>query len=175
MSDTTQRMFSYLPYFYLGEPWVEVTLDALGREFERAEARLDAIRTGMFPQFADDLEFARLLSIWEKMLDLAVAQPGATAARRRQLVGAQMSGRNMSSASGWVQAVTQALGEAVWTYIEGPDDYTVTIYISFAAGSINSVQVQKLVRKLTPAHIELAVSYSEGFIIGEGLVGEDRL
>jgi uncharacterized protein YmfQ (DUF2313 family) len=175
MADITKRMFSYMPPYWQGVSWAEAILDSLGREVQRVEDRANAIRLGVFPQFADDFPFARLLALWETILGLPVAQPGATVVRRRQLVMAQLTGRNASSGLAWLAAMRQALGQTVWTYQEGPGPYQVTIYIPFALGSINSVQVQIIGRKITPAHIDLAVVYSQGFIVGEGIVGEDRL
>jgi hypothetical protein len=74
-----------------------------------------------------------------------------------------------------VASVNQAMGGTPWTYQEGPAASTITIYISFSPSSFNSVQVQQLVRNITPAHLDLAVAYNQGFVVGEGRVGEDRL
>jgi uncharacterized protein YmfQ (DUF2313 family) len=168
-------MFSYLPSYWQGEPWAEAILDAMGRELERCQTRLEAVQQGMLPQFATDGPNGRFLSIWETMMGLPVAQAGLTTERRRQLVLAQLRGRNAASGRAWEQAVAQSLGSSIWSYQEDAANYKVTFYIPFDTGSINSVQVQRLVRKITPAHLDLAVVYSGGFIVGEGIVGEDRL
>jgi uncharacterized protein YmfQ (DUF2313 family) len=168
-------MFGYLPYYWQGEPWAEAILDAMGRELQRCDDRLEAVRKGMLPQFATDGPNGKFLSIWEAMMGLPVAQTTLTEDRRRQLVLAQLRGRNASSGRAWEQAVAQSMGASIWTYQEDAANYTITIYIPFDTGTINSVQVQRLVRKITPAHLELAVVYSGGFIVGEGIVGEDRL
>lgn len=169
----TQRMIDNMPPFYRGESFIEGLLDAVGRELQRVEDRAGAIQQGMFPQNTDDAY--KLLSLWELLLGLPVAPVGVTLATRRNLVVSTLGARSQSSGSAWVAAVNQALGGTPWSYQEGPGDYTVTIYIPFSSSSFNSVQVQNLVRKITPAHLVLAVVYLQGFLIGEGIVGEDRL
>lgn len=169
----TGRMIDTMPAYYRGNSIIEGILDAVGRELQRIEDRLNFIRTGMFPQNADDTY--KQLSLWEELLGLPVAQAGATLTQRRNLVLARLNGRSLSSGAAWIDAVNQALGGTPWTYQEGPASYTVSIYISYALGSYSSVQVLSLVRAITPAHLDIAVVYSQGFIVGEGIVGEDRL
>lgn len=166
-------MLATIPSYYDGNSFVEGFLDALGRELQRIEDRYNAIRTGLFPQTADDTY--KLLSLWELLLNLPVAPLGVTVTVRRNLVLASLNGRSLSSGAAWVATLNQAMGGTPWTYQEGPGSYQVTIYFPFSSTSFNSVQVQQLARGLTPAHIDLAAAYNEGFIVGEGRVGEDRL
>lgn len=169
----TQRMIDNMPPFYRGESFIEGYLDAVGRELQRIEDRATQIQQGMFPQNTDDAY--KLLSLWELLLGLPVAAAGATLLQRRNLVVSTLAARSQASGAAWVASVGQAMGGTPWTYQEGPGDYTVTIYIPFSSTSFNSVQVQNLVRKITPAHLVLSVVYNQGFIVGEGIVGEDRL
>lgn len=173
LSPLAKRIFEMLPPYYEGEPFMEAIINALAREAERIEETASAIRREMFPQNATDR--FKLLSLWEKLFTLPVAPTGVAESVRRQFVLARFRGRNSGAGSAWVEAMQQALGSTVWTYQEGPGAYQVTIYLSFSASSYNSVQVQQFARAITPAHIEVAVVYEEGFVVGEGLVGEDRL
>lgn len=169
----TARMIETMPPYYRDNSIIEGILDACGREMQRIADRVDVLRTAFFPQTADDTY--KTLSMWEMLLTLPVAQTGVPVATRRNLILARLNGRGLSSGLAWIAAMSQAMGGTPWTYQEGPGSYVVTIYISFGAGSFSSVQVQQLARAITPAHIDVAVVYSQGFIVGEGRVGEDRL
>lgn len=173
VSAITTRMLATIPSYYNGNSFLEGIFDAVGRELQRVEDRANAIRQGFFPQNADDTY--KLLSLWELLLGLPVAPAGVTVTVRTNLVLARLNGRSLSSGAAWVATVNQAMGGTPWTYTEGPGAYQVTIYFSFSSTSFNSVQVQQIARGLTPAHIDLAAAYSQGFIVGEGRVGEDRL
>jgi uncharacterized protein YmfQ (DUF2313 family) len=166
-------MIATMPPYYRGNPVVEATLDAGGRELQRIEDRAAFIKLGFYPQLADDTY--KQLSMWELLLNLPVAQVGVSLTVRRNLILARLNGRGLSSGSAWIAAMNQAMGGTPWTYQEGPTGYTVSIYMSFSSTSFSSVQVQQLARAITPAHIDIAVIYSQGFIVGEGRVGEDRL
>lgn len=162
-----------MPPYYRGNAVVEGFLDACGRELQRVEDRANAIRAGFLPQTADDTY--KQLSMWELLLNLPVAQVGVSLAVRRNLILARLNGRGLSAGSAWIAAMNQAMGGTPWSYQEGAASYTVTIYMSFSSTSFSSVQVQQLARAITPAHIDIAVVYSQGFLVGEGRVGEDRL
>jgi uncharacterized protein YmfQ (DUF2313 family) len=169
----TQGMLDRLPAYYRGDSFIEGLQDAVGRELQRIWDRVAVIQSGVFPQTSDDTY--GLLSLWEMLLGLPVAAAGVSLTVRRNLVVATLNGRNESSGAGWISAMNQAMGGTPWTYQEGPGANQVSIYISFSSSSFSSVQVLALARKITPAHIDIAVNYSQGFIVGEGIVGEDRL
>lgn len=169
----TRRMIETMPPFYLSNGQVEGILDAAGRELQRIEDRAAQIRRGFMPQTSDDT-FKQLL-MWEMLLGLPVAQVGVSLATRRNLVLARLNGRGLSSGSAWIEAMNQAMGGTPWSYQEGTGDYVVTIFLSFSASSYTSVQIQQLARIITPAHIEIDVVFNQGFIVGEGHIGEDRL
>lgn len=173
LSPLAERLLEMVPPYYDHEPWYHAVTDALAREVERLEATAEQIRYEMWPLNATD-EY-NLLALWETMLGLPVRPAGVPLATRQSFVTARWLGRKAGSGLAWEAAMTEAMGTTTWTYVEGPADYTITIYIPWAVGSFNSVEVQKLARAITPAHLEVAVVYAQGFIIGEGLVGEDRL
>jgi uncharacterized protein YmfQ (DUF2313 family) len=173
LAEATKRMFEVLPPYYEGDDTMEAILDALGVEIERIDDFLEGFRFKTFPQNADD-EF-RTLGIWESRLGLPVEPAGQTIEQRRDLVLARLRGRNASSGADWVEALSTAMGGTALNYEEGPAAYTITIYLPFSSGSYNSVLVQSLARAITPAHLEIAVVFNQGFIVGEGRVGEDRL
>lgn len=169
----TGRMLDTLPSFYRSESILQGLLDAVGRELQRIEDFLNDLRFRMFPQNADDKY--RTLGMWELLLGLSVEPASATVAQRRAMVVARMQSNSVASGAEWLAAMNRALGGTVWTYQEGPAANTVTLYIPFGVGAYSSVQAFALARLITPAHLDIAVVYNQGFIVGEGRVGEDRL
>lgn len=170
---TAQRMFATLPPYYEGEPFLEGILNAVGNELARIRAKMDAIRLALIPQNATD-EF-RMLGALEMLFGLPVEPVGVPLAQRQALLRGYLSARDLSTGASWVEAMTRGMGSTVWTYQEGPGANQVTIYLAWGATSFSSVQVLLLARAITPAHIEIAAVYNTGFLVGEGLVGEDRL
>lgn len=162
-----------MPPYYDGERYMEAVINVLAREIERIDEAAATIRREMFPQNATDKY--KLLSLWEALMGMPVAPTGISEDVRRQFVLARFRGRNSGAGTDWIAAMRQALGDTVWTYQEGPGSYQVTIYLAYSADSYNSVQVQNFARAITPAHIEIAVQYNQGFLVGISLVGEDRL
>jgi hypothetical protein len=173
MIPLTVRMFDTMPPFYAPDSMLQGIMDALGRELQRFEDYLNDLRFRMFPQNADDKY--RTLGMWEMMLGLPVEPTTQTVVQRRALVLARTGGQDVSAGSDWLAAMNRAMGGTPWSYQEGPGSYQVTLLIPFGIASFNSVQVLALARAITPAHIDVAVQYLQGFIVGEGIVGEDRL
>lgn len=173
LAPITDRMFSRVPPYYRDSTFMQAFLDAMGREVQRIQDKADELRLQLYPQNADDT--FGILSLLETIFGLPVAPTGVSLATRQALVHAYLAGRDLSSAIGWYAAMSSGLGSTLWSFEEGPDDNQVTIAIPFSTGTFTSVQVLKLARVLTPAHIEIIVIYDEGFVVGEGIVGEDRL
>lgn len=173
LSAITTRMLGYMPPYWSEEPFAQAILSALGNEVQRISDRMDSIRSGFFPQNADDTY--KILSLWEEHFGLPVNPVGATLLARQNLVQAHFQARSASKGSDWVAAMTQAMAGIVWSYEEGPAAYTITIFVPWVAGSYTAVQIETFARNITPAHLDVAVEFDTGFIVGEGIVGEDRL
>lgn len=165
-------MFASMPPYYLGNSIMEGLLDAVGRELQRVSDRKDAIQLDFQPSTSPDAFGG--LQLWELLLGLPV-NPPVSITTRRNLVLATLAARGEGSGTAWIDALNKALGGTPWTYQEGPSDYAVSIYVPFSSTSFSSTQVGFLARSITPAHLDLLIQYDQGFIIGEGLIGEDRL
>lgn len=163
-------MLDSLPAWYESAPIALEILDAIGRELQRVEDFLVALRLGFFPQNADDTY--GLLSAWESMTGLAVQPPGATLDQRQALVIARLRQRTAGSGLAWEDAVAQTFGGVTWTYQEGPGSYQITIVYPFTTGGVSSAQVQSLVRAVTPAHLQILATFTTGFLVGVSLVGD---
>lgn len=168
------------PYWY-GDPTARAVVQAYANEAQRIEDTAAAIRDAMFPSQAADVPVlsgsakASILSMWEMLLDLPVNPPGVTTVERRSKVLARVQRRNSGAGSDWIASLTQSLGTLSWSHQEGPGNYQVTIHIPYGSGTFNAGQVLALARLITPAHIDITVGYSEGFLVGISMVGVDAL
>lgn len=166
-------MLDTMPPFYRASSTIQGLLDALGREVQRFEDFLNDFRFRLFPQNADDKY--RTLGMWELLLGLPVEPASVTLATRQSLVIGRLQANSVASGAEWLAAMNRAMGGTSWAYQEGPAVNTVSLYIPFGVAAFSSVQVLALARLITPAHLDVAVIYNQGFIVGEGRVGEDRL
>jgi hypothetical protein len=173
VADITRRMLDRMPDYYSGDRFIEGFEDALGREIQRIWDRSAKIQADFLLQ-ADADDTYGILSMWELLLDVPVGPPVSEAERLNNIT-ALLRARQQSSGASWQDAVNYALQGSPWTYEEGPGAYQVTLFVSFSSSSFNSTQIEMLLRKITPAHLDVAVQYNQGFVVGEGIVGEDRL
>jgi uncharacterized protein YmfQ (DUF2313 family) len=162
-----------LPPYLQDDPYVRGIVDAAARELQRVEDAAQSVRQSAFPQNADDTY--GFLSLWESLLGIPVNPTGASLSERRNQVLSNLRLRTSGYGTDWVALLSQAMGSNPWGYQEGPGSYQITVRIPFSAGGYSSAQVEALARKITPAHLDLAVTYNEGFLVGIGLVGQDRI
>ena len=66
------------------------------------------------------------------------------------------------------QAATGALEDTF-----GPDPNTISITIPYAEDSFQSHEARRLLRDITPAHIELIFTTSDGFVLGHSELGDE--
>lgn len=173
VSDAGQALLDMIPDYLRSDPQVRGVLDVIARELQRIEDAGLAIAAGAFPQHADD-SFA-LLGIMEAQLGIPVEPAGLTVGQRRDLVLAHIRKRSAAAGSDWEAAVTTALGTTAWSYHEDPTEARIVIKIPSGTGSLTAAQVLSLVRDVTPAHLDLSVSYDAGFLVGISEVGVDAL
>ena len=169
MSDKGQAMLDQMPPYYSEDDATRTVIDVQGREFQRIEDMLVSLQTKTFVINADD-EF-RLLGMWEAVMGVPV-ESDLPVERRRSLLLARIRGRDASTGESWVAAMTESLGTTGWSYSEGPSPYTINITVPYAPGSDNSNRAYSLAREITPAHLHLAMGYTQGFIIGVSKVGD---
>lgn len=160
-----------MPPYYAEDAATLAVVDAVARELDRVEGLLTALRDGAFPQRADDVY--RTLGLWESLVGLPVEPEGETlASRRNKVLGFRY--RAVRSGEDWVQALTAALGTTNWSYVEEAGR-RVLITLPYVTGSYDASTVAALARKITPAHIEVVGTYSQGFLIGISALGEQAL
>lgn len=168
-----EEMLETVGWLLRDDPQVQAALGVIGREITRFEEIVTRVRLQMHPVYATD-EFG-LLSMWEALLGLPVAQAAASEDQRRGIVIAWLRGLQSSSGLAWEAALTQALGTSTWFYTENTGPYEITIQMPFEVATVGAQQVETLARAITPAHIDIAFTYGGGFIIGQSEIGVEDL
>jgi hypothetical protein len=173
ISETGQVLLDDLPPYLSEDATVQGVIDTLAREQQRITDVADGVRRTAFPSQADDTY--KMLSLWETLLGLPVKPPGVSDDQRRSKVLATLQGRDVGTGEGWTKAVGQAVGTG-WQQAENtPGPYQLTVTLPYAAGSYEGRQAANIIRAITPAHIDLLVSYGTGFLIDVSLIGQDVL
>lgn len=152
------------------DPAVSMAMEAVGAELQRVADIADRMRDNIFPRNAND-EFG-ILGIYEWLFGLPVAPPTSTVQQRQDLVLAHFRKRIAGTGLDWQDALTNAMGSTLFSYQEGPTPNTVTVRYAFVAGAPSSALVQSFVREITPAHVQVLATFSQGFIVGVSLVGD---
>jgi uncharacterized protein YmfQ (DUF2313 family) len=173
ITETGQTLLADLPPYLSDDGTVQGVIDTLAREQQRITDAADGIRRTAFPSQADDTY--NMLLLWETLLGLPVKPPGVPDDQRRSKVLASLQGRDVGTGEGWTRAVAQAVGTN-WQQAENtPGPYQLTVTLPFAAGSYEGRQAENIIRTITPAHIDLLISYGTGFLIGVSIIGQDVL
>lgn len=165
------RLMDMLPHYYETDPSTRTIMNAMGRELERLEAFIALIKRQWFPQFADD-EYGQL-GLREELLGIPPEPSGISVEQRRAIVRAYEQARVSGAGTDWILLLSIALGAQVWEHEENdPEGYDLHITIPFAEGSMTTGQVEALADQITPAHLQLVISYDIGFIVGISRLGD---
>lgn len=171
VSDIGKKLIGLMPHFYAEDPATAAVIDPLARELQRLQDFLEVVIHQWFPQNAEDTYGQ--LSIREEMLGIPVAPVGLSLERRRAIVHAYAKARLSGSGEDWIALLSIALGGAPFEHAENtPGAYDLKITIPFAEGSFTVGQVEALADVVTPAHLNLALAYSSGFIVGISRLGD---
>jgi hypothetical protein len=190
LSERALVMLGDLPPFLRDDPTVQASLQAIADEYDRVQALAEEIRRTRFPQLADDAN--GFLSQWEWVLGLPVA-PSLSVEQRQSIVLAHLRKRHASAGKDWETAVQDAFGGTPFAYTEGPEPYTIHVVIPFGGTpfaytegpepytihvvipfggtTLSAGRAEALLREITPAHLQIITSYSEGFLIGISRIG----
>ena len=164
-------MLGMMPHYYAEDPATAAVIDPLALELGRLEAFLALVQRQWFPQNAAD-DYGQL-GIREMQIGIPVEPTGVSLEQRRNIVHAYEAARISGSGADWIVLLTIALGATMWEHEENdPGDYDLRITIPYSAESFTTGQVEALADAITPAHLNLALSYDVGFIVGVSRVGD---
>lgn len=171
LSPRAEKMLGKLPPYLADDDLVQRLCEAKAQEFERVEAFLATIREKVQPQNADD-EYG-LLGLWERITGVPVEPENVSIQQRRARVMAGLRRRTVGIGEGWAQLITLLLSTEGWEHDENnPKPYEMAIQIPFPSTSYQAGGLEALLRKITPAHIRLNISYSDTFRVGISEVGD---
>lgn len=172
LADKAQEMLEDLAGYFHDDPFTRDLFTATGAELQRIEDHLELLKEKSRAPMADD--DYHLLGFWEWVTGLPVEPPGVSLENRRSKVLAVLRRRRIGAGTGWEDLITKVLGTPDWTYSENdPADYVITINIP-AVTDYTEWQLNRLMRVITPAHLQVAVVI-EGtiFIVGISEVGDE--
>lgn len=162
-----QAMLNELPPILRNDPDIRAIIYCQAREGKRTEATVDAQIAESFPQKATALG----LPWWESLVRVTIAPSGQTIAQRQNTVVAMLQKlANTPSGLDWIDNVTALVG-AGWTHAEhdpsnpaSPPANTIRINLPTPPSSSLYAQVERLLREITPAHLDIELFYAGGFL-----------
>jgi hypothetical protein len=181
MSEQGLLLLEDLPHYFRDDPQVRGYVDAVSRELERVEALIDTVCDQWFSDIGmSGVMVNEYLSIWEFNLGLPIAPQGMTTDQRGSIVTSHIRKRTAETGADWVSVMNAGFGTGTWGYDEDYADYTVRLTIPYGSGTITATAVLALARQITPAHIDIVVTYSGGggggsFIIGISPIGVGQI
>jgi hypothetical protein len=184
MSDSGLLRLEDLPHYFHDDPQVRGYVDALSRELDRVAALIETVCDGWYPSEAESDEDAAAqalyLRMWEANLGLPIAPLGLSVGQRGNIVVSHIRKRTAETGADWVAVMNYGIGSGGWDYDENYADYTVRLVIPYGSGTITATSVLALARAITPAHIDIVVTYSGGggggsFVIGTSPIGVGQI
>lgn len=179
MTELGLRWRDGLPSVLRDSPEHLSVLHVIAKEAERAEEKGEQVRAQFFIGRAD-----LLLGLWEAQFRTTVAPVGESLATRRTTVKALMKHlAGTPEGREWVATVTALIGPS-WSYEEydpsipwpaGPPAGTLRVTLPFPPASDRYRQIERLLRTITPAHIDIIVQYEAGFVLDESRLDEEGL
>lgn len=157
-------IMSTLPAYYVGEDLIERVVQAWANEVDRLDALVTKLETELQPGAAtDDLG---LLGIWEALLGLPVRPAGASQDQRLGKVVAALRSLDAFSSADVLSVMSAAVGSEAFSILrDTPDPLKDVLAIPFLAGTYNAALIESIARRAWPAHRQLFIRYSDGFIL----------
>jgi hypothetical protein len=172
-----RQILGELPPFLRRDPDHMAVAHAYAKEVERAESKINVMRMQAVPT-----EATLLLKLWEITVNAEVEPPGITEPERQKIVAAFLRAL-VANPSGlnW-EAVIRLLAGSGWLYIEHikgdggtPAPNVVHVVLPFGIASFWFGTISRLIERVTPAHIELIITATEGFLLDHSELDKDDL
>lgn len=170
LHEATEDALQLLPPFLRQDPTIQGTTDAVFRELVRIQEAGDELRENFYPYTAE-----QFLGFWEALFNLSAV--GKTIEQRRESVLNFLSGLSDNGyGSSWTAILVSIAGSSVQWAVGSPvPDYTVRITIPLDSNSPAAGELERLLRVITPANLDLEIFYDEGWILGVSRLGEEAL
>lgn len=167
----------WLPVVLRDSPEHLAVIHAVAKETERLEAAIESVRAQFWPQTA-----TFLLKAWEAMLRLAMEPGSLTEAQRRDLALVYLRKlHETGEGRDWKENVSLLVGPG-WSYEEhipgdgaSPPAYTLRITLPFPPSGDLYARTERLLREVTPAHLDLILQSSGGFVLDQSQLDQEGL
>lgn len=170
ISERAQEALEDLPPHLADSDLTQRLVNTVALEFQRIEDFLTTVRDKLRPQNADD-EYGTL-ELWERLLEIPVNPPVSVNVRRARVIAA-LKRLTTGIGEGWTHLITVLLQSSNWTHDENnPNAYELTITIPYPSTSFQAGQLEALLERISPAHLQLDISYSDAFRVGISQVGD---
>jgi hypothetical protein len=174
------KLRDQLPPVLRDDPDIRAVLYCHAREADLLEAQVNVTRDLFFVSRANDQGLAWL----ERLLRITERPPETTLEERRALVSAGLQ-RLAAAPTGldWVASVTKIVGPG-WDYrehdpdsvaIDNPPEYTVRVILPFPPSGGAYARIERILREITPWHLDIQVTSSEGFFLDESQLDQELL
>lgn len=162
-------MLSRWPPFLQDVPEFVAIAHASALAIEDAEAKLEQARDQRWPNTADIM-----LREWEAILGAPISPAGQTLTERRSTVLAYLQRlRGTPYRLTWNQKVAMLIG-SVYTLEEhdpadpaSPAAHVIRVKTPYAPGSAYYAQLFQALRDITPAHLEIQLVFTGGFLLDD--------
>lgn len=173
LTPTAREMLESGPDYYWGNPFLERLVLGAANAIDRLEARALAVRDALIPNPGPD-PFG-LRAAWETVVGLPPAPDGATDAQRHSKIAARLQTMGDGSANTTVEALRQAGGNQINVLINTPVPLVDTLEMPYDPDTYNAAQVEALAERIWPAHRDLVMHYSQGFLLDASRLDSDSL
>jgi hypothetical protein len=179
LTDRGREWLDDMPLPLRDDPDAQAVVHCYAKESERQQETLDRVLRQMFPQLADALG----LPIWEFLLRITIEPAGWTVQQRVDAVVVILRKlKKTPTGAVWQQRVTDLVGSG-WTYREHdptgaepqPPPYTILIELSVPANTALYALTERVLRVITPAHLDLVVTPSGGFVLDQSQLDQQAL
>jgi len=172
-----RQILGELPPFVRQDPDHMAVAHAYAKEIERAEEAINTMRMQSVPS-----EATILLKLWEITVGAEVEPAGISTEDRQKIVTAFLRALAANPTGIHWEVVIRFLAGSGWLYIDHikgdsgtPEPNEVHVILPFATASFWFGTLKRLIERLTPAHIKLNITATEGFLLDESKLDHDPL
>lgn len=171
-----RQILGQLPPFVRQDPDHVAVAHAYAKETERCEGAIETMRMQAVAS-----EATVLLKLWEITVGAEV-EPAVSQAERQKIVIAFLRALAANPTGLHWEAVIRLLAGSGWIYIDHikgdggtPPANEVHVILPFGVGSFWYGTISRLIERLTPAHIKLHITPTEGFLLDSSELDKDDL
>lgn len=165
-----QEALDLLPSYLRRDPFIQRLYRAWLMEQERLRLAFEMLRDAALPSRASVQNGG--MAAWEEVMGI-VPTPGSSPAARRVVLDAYLLARDVSQARLWRLVLERLTGITQLEVVK--TGRTVQVRLPASAGSTGQAQLERLLRRIVPAHLGTDVAFIGGFIVDVSRVDEEAI